>query len=103
MALLPPQLRPAFVIRRRATRRGLFGPSIFWKIVAVFILGRGTLHKIFGRHVDHLGTMGVGVGTVLTVAASAPLSCKQAKRAGISKASLANAARADLEAARPAS
>ncbi len=103
MALVPLTLRPSFVIRRNAMRRGLLGPSTFWKVVAVFVFGRSTLKRLFGRNVEQLGTRTVGVGTVLTVAATAPLTRKQAKRAGISKASLAAAARADLEAASPAS
>ena len=103
MALVPLTLRPSFIIRRKAMRQGLLGPSLFWKVVAVAVYGRGTLKRVFGRNVEDLGTLSVGIGTVLTVAATAPLTRKQAKRAGVSKASLAAAARADLEAAQQAS
>jgi len=103
MALVPLTLRPSFIIRRKAMRRGLLGPSTFWKIVAVVVFGRNTLKRVFGRNVQSLGTRSVGVGTVLTVAATAPLTRKQAKRAGITKASLAAAASAELEAAQQAS
>ena len=99
MARLPPQLRPSYVIRRNALRKGILGPSTLWKVVAVIVLGRSTLKKVFGRHPEHLGTRTIGVGHVLTVAAATPLTRKQAKRAGISKSSLERDAWADLEAA----
>jgi hypothetical protein len=47
---LPLLLRPSFIIRRNAMRKGLLGPSTFWKIVAVVVLGRGTLQRVFGRN-----------------------------------------------------
>lgn len=103
MALVPLTLRPSFIIRRKATRQGLLGPSTFWKVVAVVVFGRTTLKRVFGRNVEHLGTRTLTAGRVLTVAATAPLSRKEAKRAGISKAALEAAARADLEAAAPTS
>jgi hypothetical protein len=103
MALVPRTLRPSFIIRRKAMRRGVLGPSTFWKVVAAVVFGRSTLKRVFGRNVEQLDTLSVGVGTVLTVAATAPLTRKQAKREGISKASLEAAAWADLEASSPTS
>jgi hypothetical protein len=100
---LPPLLRPSFIVRRNALRKGLFGPSTFWKVVAVVVLGRGALTRLFGRHPDRFGTRIIRPGHVITVAAAVPLTRKQARRAGISKDTLAAGSRAELEAAQQAS
>lgn len=92
-------VRPSFIIRRNAVRKGILGPSTLWRIVAVVMFGRGTMKRVFGRHPEPLGKRTIGVGHMITVAASVPLSRRQAKRAGISKKSLAGEARAELEAA----
>ena len=99
MALVPITLRPSFIVRRNAMRKGVLGPSTFWKVVAVGLFGRNTLRKLFGKHPDLLGTRTIGVGHVITVAASVPLTRRQAKRAGISKEQLRDEAVAELEAA----
>jgi hypothetical protein len=100
---LPLLLRPSFIIRRNAMRKGLLGPSAFWKIVAVVVLGRGTLQRVFGRNPERLGVRTIRPGHVITVAAAMPLTRKQARRAGINKDALAAQARAELEAAQQAS
>ncbi len=103
MAQLPVLLRPRYLIRRKALRSGLFGPSRLWRAIAFYIIFEKSLQRFFGKHPERIGTRRVGVGHVITVAAAAPLTRRQAKRAGITKASLADAARADLEAAQRAS
>ena len=103
MALVPVTLRPSFIIRRNAIRKGMLGPSTLWKVVAGVIFGRRIIKKALGKQPDQLGKRTIGVGSVLTVAATAPLTRRQAKRAGVSKASLAADARAELEAAQQAS
>ncbi|HSP29715.1 MAG TPA: hypothetical protein VLN74_14270 [Ilumatobacteraceae bacterium] len=103
MARVPLALRPSFIVRSNAIRKGILGPSTLWKVVAVFVLGRGTLQRLFGRTPERLGVRSIRPGHVITVAAVAPLTRRQAKRAGISKAGLAAAARAELEAAQRAS
>lgn len=103
MALVPVTLRPSFIIRRNAIRKGVLGPSTLWKVVAAVMFGRSTIKKVFGKQPEPLGKRTIGVGSVLTVAATAPLTRRQAKRAGVSKASLAADARAELEAAQQAS
>ena len=103
MALLPLTLRPSFIVRRNALRKGMLGPSTLWKVVAIVVFGRGTLKRVFGRTPDRLGTRTIGVGHVITVAAAVPLTRRQAKRAGVSKEALAVEARAELEAAQQAS
>lgn len=99
MGLIPVVLRPGFILRRNAMRKGLLGPSNLWKIVALVVFGRSTITRMFGRRPDVLGTRTIGVGHVVSVAVAAPLGRKQAKRAGITKSVLEAAARADLEAA----
>lgn len=103
MALVPSTLRPSFVIRRNAMRKGVLGPSTMWKAVAVVVFGRRTLKLLFGRHAEDLGKRTLGVGQVLTVAAAVPLTRKQARHAGITKASLTEEAWAELEATPPSS
>lgn len=103
MALVPITLRPSFIIRRNAMRKGVLGPSTFWKVVAVGMFGRTTVKKVFGRQHEVLGTRSIGVGHVLTVAASIPLTRRQARRAGITKEQLRTEALAELEAAQQAS
>jgi len=100
MALVPRTLRPSFVIRRRAMREGVLGRSVFWKIVAGIVFGRSTVKKVFGRNPEPLGTRTIGVGHMISVAATPALSRKMAKRAGITKASLEAQAWADIDAAR---
>ena len=103
MALLPITLRPSFFIGRNAMRKGVLGPSTFWKVVALFHFGPKVIKRLAGKQPDDLGKRTIGVGSLITVAATVPLTRRQAKRAGITKASLAADARAELEAAQQAS
>ena len=103
MALVPLTLRPSFIVRRNAMRKGVLGPSTLWKIDAVFLFGRSTLKRLFGRQPDRFGTRIIRPGHLISVAAAVPLTRKQAKRAGVSRDALAAEARAELEAAQQAS
>lgn len=103
MARLPLLLRPTIYIRRTALRRGLFGSSMFWRVIAVGILGRGAIRRFFGTQPDHLGRRRLGVGHAMSIAVVAPMTRKERKRTGVTRAGLERAARADLEAARRAS
>ncbi len=103
MAQLPVLLRPKYLIRRRALRSGVFGPSRLWRYIAFAIIFENGLRRFFGKQPDRLGTRRIGVGHVITVASYVPLTRKQRKASGITKASLGAAARADLEAAQQAS
>ena len=98
MARLPVLLRPKYLIRRTALRRGVFGPSLLWRTVAFVVIFDSGLRRFFGKQPEQLGKRTIGVGSVITVAASAPLTRRQAKRVGVTKASLAADARAELEA-----
>ena len=100
---LPYSMRPAVIIRRQAIWRGLFGSSIFWKIVAGWVFGRTTLKKFFGKHPDDLGTERLKTGEFLTINTFVPLSRREQRRTGITKAVLRAQAEADVRAARRAS
>lgn len=54
MPLLPYAYRPSVIVRSKALRRGVFGPSTMWKVIAAFVFGRSTLKKIFGRNEEVL-------------------------------------------------
>ena len=103
MARIPLLLRPAFIIRRNAIGKGVLGPSTLWKVVAAFVFGRSTLKKVLSRQSESLGRHTIGAGSLITVAVTAPLSRRQAKRSGITKDSIAAGARAEFEAAQQAS
>jgi len=103
MAQFPVLFRPKYLIRRKALRNGLFGPSRLWRVVAFWIIGSNALKKTFGKSPERLATRRVGVGHVLTVATYAPMTRKQRRSLGITKESLAADARAELEAAQRAS
>lgn len=42
-------MRPTMVIRAQAFRKGLFGPSRFWRMIAYGIIGKRVVKKYFGR------------------------------------------------------
>lgn len=103
MAQLPVLLRPKYLIRRKAMRSGLLGPSRLWRSVAFVIIFSNALRRFFGSRPEPLGVRTIAAGSLISVAASKPLSRRQAQRAGITKSALAAAASADLEAAQRAS
>jgi len=103
MALVPITLRPSFVLGRPAFRKGVLGSSWPWRVVALFVFGPGLIKKVFGKQPELLALRRIGVGHVITVAAMAPLSRAERKRAGITRKSLEADARAELEAAQRAS
>ena len=100
MKLVPLTLRPGFVVRRRAMRQGVLGPSTFWKIVAVVVFGRSTLKRIFGKTPEHLGTVRLGPDKFLHIITSTPLSRRDQRRTGITRAVLLEQALADVRAAK---
>jgi hypothetical protein len=52
MALIPYAYRPSVIVRTKALRRGVFGPSTMWKLVAAIVFGRSTVKKVFGKNVE---------------------------------------------------
>jgi hypothetical protein len=103
MSLIPYSRRPSVIIRQRAIWRGVLGPSMFWKVIAVFFFGRRAGKRIFGRRSDDLGIWKIGVGSVISIAVFKPLTRRERKRRGITLSSLRADAAADLEATSRAS
>lgn len=85
MALIPYALRPKVLIRSRAIRRGLLGPSLFWKVVAAWVFGKGTIKKFFGKQPEPLGTWKVGSNKFVNVINAKPQTKKQRKGSGVPK------------------
>ena len=83
MALLPYALRPAVIIRRNALRKGLLGPSMFWKVVAAWVFGKTSIKKFFGKQPDKLGTWKVGSNDFVNVINAKPQTKKQRKASGV--------------------
>jgi hypothetical protein len=77
---LPRALRPAVLIRRKALYDGVFGPSKFWKLIAVWVFGKATLKKFFGRNVEVLDAGPLGVGRYLSVETAKPLTRRRRRK-----------------------
>lgn len=94
------------VIRRKALWNGLLGPSKFWRVVAVWVFGKATLKRFFGKNVEQLDVSKFGPGHYLSVETAKPLTGRRARKLAKSgatvptKAALAAAARAELAAQR---
>ena len=101
MALLPYALRPKVIIRRKAIWSGLLGPSTFWKVVAVWVLGKDTIKRAVGKNPEALGTFSVATDNFVNVINAKPLTKKQQKQLGITKATIAAAAEAAVRQKRP--
>ena len=42
-------MRPAMVIRAQAFRKGLLGKNMFWRTVAMMLIGKRIAKRLFGR------------------------------------------------------
>jgi hypothetical protein len=125
MALLPYALRPGRLLRRTALRRGLGGTSLFWSSIAGLLLGQGSYVRSqairrgliggsrswqvlagfmilkeaassAGKQPENLGKAKVGTGSFLRLATEKPMTKKQQKAAGVTKASIKAQASADV-------
>ena len=103
MAVLPTAMRPALALQRNAVRKGIFGRSNLWRSVAMVLYGRRVLKRLLGRQPEFLGRRTLRAGQMLTVAVLAPTARREARRFGISRASLTTTAQADVDAAQRAS
>lgn len=98
MPLIPYQYRPRVVIRRRvrsyARRRG----SVVWRGVAFIIYGSRMAKSFFGKHPEPIATMKLGPNHFLSIVTSLPLSRREQRRTGITRATLRRQAEADIQA-----
>jgi len=125
MALLRSVLLPSRILRRMALRRGLSGRSIFWSAVAGIFFGqrnyvrsqavrRGLIggsrawqvlaglmifKEAVSKQPENLGSQKVGMGSLLRLTAEKPMTKKQQRAAGVTKASIKAQASADVAAA----
>jgi hypothetical protein len=80
MALLPRALRPSVIIRRKAMYSGLFGQSTFWKAVAVWVFGKASIKKFFGKNVEVIDTAKLGSGRYMQLATAKPATKRELKK-----------------------
>lgn len=105
---LPRALKPSVLIRRKALYEGIFGRSTFWRIVAVWVFGRSTLKRFFGRNEEVLDFGKLGPGRYMSIETSKPVSGRarrKLKKAGTplpTRKELAALATLEVEAARAA-
>ena len=97
MPLLPYRYRPRAVIRRRVIRYAR-GGGLVWRGIAFFIYGSRTAKRLFGKHPEPIATMGLGPNQILTILTAIPLSRRQRRRTGITRAVLQRQAEADIKA-----
>ncbi len=80
MALLPRALRPAVLIRRKAMYSGIFGQSTFWKAVALWVFGKASIKKFFGKQVEVIDLAKLGSGRYMQVATAKPVTKRERKK-----------------------
>ena len=80
MALLPRALRPTVLIRRKAMYSGIFGQSTFWKVVAVWVFGKASIKKFFGKNVEVIDTAKLGTGRYMQLATAKPVTKRELKK-----------------------
>lgn len=80
MALVPRALRPSVLIRRKALYAGFLGPSRFWKIVGVWVFGKASIKKFFGKNVEVVDRAKMGTGRYMQLATARPLTRRERKK-----------------------
>lgn len=80
MAIIPHIFRPMFILRRKALYSGIFGQSTFWKVVAVWVFGRTTLKKFFGKNTEVIDVSKLGRGRYMQLATAKPVTRRERKK-----------------------
>ena len=80
MALLPRFLRPGVILRRKAMYSGIFGQSTFWKIVAVWVFGKASIKKFFGKNTEVIDISKLGTGRYMQVATAQPVTRRRRRK-----------------------
>jgi len=75
-------MRPALMIRAQAFRKGLLGGSSFWRAVAMLLIGKRLLKRLFGRapEIIDVSTM-KGGGHVMEIRTYPPEARRARRRA----------------------
>lgn len=98
--LLALAFQPTIYLRRMSMRRGILGPSSAWRAVGIVVYGGGALKKFLGRQPEVISTETLRPPQFVNVLTATPLSRKEQKRTGITRAVLQARAEADVAAAR---
>jgi hypothetical protein len=98
MALLPYRYTPRVVIRRRVRKYARRKGSVLWRGLAFFIYTSRTAKRFFGKHPEPIATMRLGPNHFLSIVTSIPLSRREQRRTGITRAVLARQAEVDIQA-----
>ena len=80
MALLPRALRPSVLIRRKAMYAGFLGPSTFWKVVGVFVFGKASIKKFFGKNPEVIDVSSMGAERFMTVTTAKPVTKRRRRK-----------------------
>ena len=80
MALLPRMLRPSVLIRRKAMYTGFLGNSGFWKVVGVFVFGKSTIKKFFGKNPEVIDVSSLGPGRVMELMTAKPVTKRRRRK-----------------------
>jgi hypothetical protein len=80
MSLIPRLLRPSVLIRRKAMYAGFLGPSTFWKVVGVFVFGKSTIAKVFGRQPEVIDVSTLGPGRVMQLVTAKPMTKRRRRK-----------------------
>lgn len=80
MALVPRLLRPSVLIRRKAMYTGFLGNSTFWKIVGVFVFGKSSLKKFFGKNPEVIDVSSLGPGRVMELYTAKPVTRRRRRK-----------------------
>lgn len=80
MALIPRMLRPSVIIRRKAMYTGFLGPSRFWKVVGVFVFGKSTITKFFGKNEEVVDVSSLGAERFMTLTTAKPVTKRRRKK-----------------------
>jgi hypothetical protein len=71
---------------------------VFWRGLAIVIYGSRTAKRILGKQPEPIGIYRLGVNQFLSIVTAAPLSRRDQRRTGITRAVLQRQAEADIQA-----
>jgi hypothetical protein len=73
-------LRPSVLLRRKAMYAGFLGPSRFWKLVGIFVFGKSTIKKIFGKNTEVVDVARLGPERFMTVTTAKPMTRRRRRK-----------------------
>ena len=73
-------LRPSVLIRRKAMYAGFLGPSTFWKVIGLFVFGKRTISKFFGRQPEVIDVSSLGPGRAMQLITAKPVTKRRRRK-----------------------